>query len=191
MTRPTAKAGLEQNEAELRALLVAGLAGDAVSYHRFLTRLSGNLRAFFRRRLARLPDDVEDLVQETLIAVHRQRHTYRVGEPLTAWAYAIARYKLVDLMRSRALREAFTDPWNDEQALLAACDDEATLAHRDLEQLLRGLPAAQRVAIEKVKLEGRSVAEASRLTGQSPSAVKVSVHRGLKALAAKIRRSAT
>jgi RNA polymerase sigma-70 factor (ECF subfamily) len=191
MTRPTGNAELERAEAELRALLLAAIAGDAASYRRFLARLTGHLRAYFRRRLAPLPDEVEDLVQETLLAIHCKRHTYRPDEPLTAWVYAIARYKLVDLLRSRASRAAFSEPWDDEQALFAACDDEASLARRDLEHLLRGLPAAQREAIERVKLEGHTVAEASRLTGQSPSAVKVGVHRGLKALAAKIRRSTT
>jgi RNA polymerase sigma-70 factor (ECF subfamily) len=191
MARPTGNAEFERSEAELRALLMAGLAGDKGSYHRFLIRLSASLRAFYRKRLARMPDDVEDLVQEALIAIHRQRHTYRVDEPLTAWVYAIARYKLADLMRSRALREAVSEPWDDEQALLVARDDEAAVAHRDLHQLLLGLPPAQRMAIVKVKLEGHSVEEVSRLTGRSPSSVKVGVHRGLKALAAKVRRSTT
>ena len=90
------------NEQRLRELLVRGLAGDAGAYHAFLKDLSGYLRAFLRKRLARLPEDVEDLVQETLIAVHNQRHTYDPSQPLTAWVQAIAKYKWVDLLRRRA-----------------------------------------------------------------------------------------
>ncbi len=91
-------------EDRLRDLLVRGLAGDAAAYHVFLKELSAHLRAFLRRRLSGLPDEVEDLVQEALLAVHNQRHTYDAGQPLTAWLHAIARYKLVDLLRRRGTR---------------------------------------------------------------------------------------
>ena len=63
------------NENRLRELLVQGLKGDAAAYHQFLKALSAHLRAYFRKRLFQRPDDVEDLVQETLLAVHDQRHT--------------------------------------------------------------------------------------------------------------------
>ncbi|TAK71253.1 MAG: RNA polymerase subunit sigma, partial [Betaproteobacteria bacterium] len=76
---------LSATEERLRDLMVRGLAGDSAAYHAFLKDLSAHLRAFLRRRLARLPDDVEDLVQETLLAVHNQRHTYATDQPLTAW----------------------------------------------------------------------------------------------------------
>lgn len=167
--------------------MVRGLGGDNAAYHDFLKELSAHLRAFFRRRLARLPDDVEDLVQETLLAVHNQRHTYEADQPLTAWMHAIARYKLVDLLRRRAGREALTDPLDDEADTLAAYDADADDARRDVAALLAGLPDKQRLPIQYVKLEGLSVVEAARKTGMSESAVKVAVHRGLKALAARIR----
>ena len=76
------------SEERLRTLLVRGLAGDAAGYHAFLKEMSTHLRAFFRKRLSALPDEVEDLVQEALLAVHNQRHTYDPGQPLTAWAEA-------------------------------------------------------------------------------------------------------
>ena len=95
---------LTDKENRLRELLVQGLNGDAAAYHQFLKTLSAHLRAYFRKRLFQRPDDVEDLVQETLLAVHNQRHTYRTDQPLTAWVHAIARYKLIALLRSRARR---------------------------------------------------------------------------------------
>jgi RNA polymerase sigma-70 factor (ECF subfamily) len=174
-------------EGRLRDLLVRGLDGDAPAYHAFLKDLSAHLRAFLRGRLTRLPDEVEDLVQETLLAVHNQRHTYDAGQPLTAWIHAIARYKLVDLLRRRALREALNDPLDDEAALFAAPETAAADARRDLARLLERLPDRHRLPIVHVKLEGLSVIEAARITGMSEAAVKVGVHRGLKALAAMIR----
>jgi RNA polymerase sigma-70 factor (ECF subfamily) len=175
------------SETRLRDLLIRGMAGDAAAYHGFLKELSAHLRGFLRVRLGRLPDDVEDLVQETLLAVHNQRHTYDPGQPLTAWIHAIAKYKLVDLLRRRAGREMLNDPLEDELAVFAVSDTDAADARRDLGKLLEQLPDRQRLPIVHMKLEGLSVAEAARATGMSEAAVKVNVHRGLKALAALIR----
>lgn len=174
-------------EERLRALLLAGLDGDAAAYRDFLSELSGRLRAFLRKRLQHMQDEVEDIVQETLLAVHNARHTYRADQPLTAWVHAIARYKLMDFLRARSRREAFNDPLDDEHELFAACDEEPAQARRDVGALLEQLPDRQRLPIVHVKLEGMSVAETAELTGMSESAVKVGIHRGLKALAAKIR----
>jgi len=178
---------LNAGEERLRNLLIRGLEGDAPAYHGFLQELSAHLRAFLRKRLAGLPDEVEDLVQESLLAVHNQRHTYDAGQPLTAWAHAIAKYKLIDLLRRREKRDLLTDPLDDEIDFLSSSDSEAAEARRDLGKLLDRLPDRQRLPIVHMKLEGLSVAEAARLTGMSESAVKVGVHRGLKALAAIIR----
>lgn len=163
------------------------LDGDAPAYHRFLVELSARLRAFLRRRLARAPDDVEDLVQETLLAVHNQRHTFDGDQPLTAWVHAIARYKLVDFLRRRSRADLVLEPLDDELESLATADTDAAEARRDLAKLLEALPERQRLPIVYVKVQGLSVLEAARLAGMSESAVKVAVHRGLKALAAKIR----
>lgn len=174
-------------EIRLRGLMLQGLEGDAAAYHQFLKALSAHLRAYFRKRLFKRPDEVEDLVQDTLLAVHNQRHTYRTDQPLTAWVHAIARYKLIDLLRARASGESLNVPLDNELALFAASDTEAREAKRDLDMLLAGLPDRQRLPIVHVKIEGLSVVEAAQLTGMSESAIKIGVHRGLKALAAKIR----
>ena len=174
------------SEGRLKGLLLRALAGDAAAYHAFLKDLSAHLRAYLRKRLVRLPDEVEDLLQESLLAVHNQRHTYDAAQPLTAWVYAIARYKLVDLLRRRASHELLTDPLDDAAELFSSADAEAAQARRDLAQLLERLPDRQRLPIMHMKLEGLSVTETARATGMSESAVKVGVHRGLKALAAMI-----
>jgi RNA polymerase sigma-70 factor (ECF subfamily) len=183
------QARFASNESLLQTLFVQGLGGDAAAYHDFLKALSGHLRAYFRRRLFQRPDDVEDLVQETLLAVHNQRHTYRSDQPLTAWIHAIARYKLFDLLRARATREDLNDPLDDEQLLFAESDTDAFEAKKDVDKLLADLPERQRLPIVHVKLEGLSVAQTAQKTGMSESAIKVGIHRGLKALAEKMRGS--
>ena len=174
-------------ETRLRTLLVGGLAGDAAAYRAFLNDLTRHLRGYLRKRIPQLSGDVEDLVQEILLAVHNARHTYRTDEPLTAWVHAIARYKLMDFFRARARRESLHDPLDDHADLFALSDDESSNARRDIGKLLDHLPEKQRLPIVHVKLQGLSVAETAQLTGLSESAVKVGVHRGLKALAARVR----
>src|SRR3989344_9161208 len=85
---------MESVEERLRGLLMQGLDADAAAYQRFLKELSAHLRAFLRRRLAQRPDEGEDLVQETLLGVHNQRHTYRPETPVTAWGHPMSRHKL-------------------------------------------------------------------------------------------------
>jgi len=173
-------------EERLRGPWLAAQSGDAAAYEALTRLAAAMLRGYYRRRLAALPDEVEDLVQETLIAVHNQRHTYDPRQPLTAWVHAIAKYKYVDLVRRRAGRDALNEPLDDDLEAFAASDHDAADAKRDLRKLLATLPDRHRRPIELVKIEGLSVAEAARMAGMSESAVKVGVHRGLKALAKMI-----
>ena len=187
MRRIAKQEDMRANEERLRGLLVLGLGGDPRAYREFLDALSGHLRAFLRRRLPYLPDEVEDLVQECLLATHNQRHTYDPEQPLTAWVHAIAKYKLVDLIRRRASVDRLTEPLDDEHDVFSSADADAAEARRDVRKLIDQLPDRQRLPIVCVKLRGLSVVETARMTGMSASAVKIGVHRGLKALAAKIR----
>ncbi|WP_369941823.1 sigma-70 family RNA polymerase sigma factor [Xanthomonas medicagonis] len=178
---------LQAVEARLHLLFVAGLDGDARGYRTFLDELSAHLRGFLRRRLSQAPDDVEDILQETLLAIHNSRHTYRRGEPLTAWVYAVARYKLLDFYRAHARKGPPPLPLDAATELFAYVDDAPAHARHEIGRLLEQLPDRHRLPIVHVKLQGLSVSETARLTGMSESAVKVGVHRGLKALALKIR----
>jgi len=149
-----------------------------------LARLSAHLRAYFKARLARIgmaAEDAEDLVQETLIALHTRRHTYDRSQPLTPWVYAIARYRLVDHLR-RSKGSAMDVPIEEAAEVLADDDPASVESSLDLVQLLARLSPKARQAIQFVKLDGLSVSEAAARSGMSPSAVKVSVHRGLRAL---------
>lgn len=183
---PLRDAARDAAEDRLRTLFLAGQDGDTRQYHAFLVQLTGHVRAYLRRRLSPFPADVEDLLQDTLLAVHNARHTYRPDQPLTAWVHAIARHKLMDFFRARARHDALNDPLDDHEDLFEGTDLEPAQARRDLGVLLEQLPDRQRLPIVHVKLQGLSVAETAGLTGLSESAVKVGVHRGLKALAALI-----
>jgi len=177
-------------EAELRALMKASLAGDGAAYRTLLNRLSANLRAYYKSRLARIgrsATEAEDLVQEALMAIHTRRHTYDPAEALTPWVYAIARYKLIDHLRRT--RASMTDlPIEDAEEIMAHDDHVGAESANDLARLLSELPDKMRRAIQAVKLDGLSVVEAASQCGMSESAVKVNEHRGLKALTASIAR---
>ena len=120
--------------------------------------------------------------------MHNQRHTYQPEQPLTAWVHAIARYKMIDFLRAKAGREALNDPLDDDLEIFVESAIDASDTRRDLNGLLDTLPDRQRLPIVHVKLEGLSVVETAQRTGMSESAIKVGIHRGLKALALKIRR---
>lgn len=181
---------MEDVEETLRASLLLALAGDNEAYAAFLTQSGAHLRAYFRRRLVTSPNEVEDLVQETLLALHNRRHTYQTTQRLTPWLYAIARYKLVDLLRAQSPRRQVEVSLDDDEGggELVPADASPAEARRDLLKLLDTLPDRHRLPIVLVKLEGRSVAEAAAATGMSEAAIKVGIHRGLRKLAAEASR---
>jgi RNA polymerase sigma factor (sigma-70 family) len=174
-------------ELRLHALFLQGLDGDADAYRRFLQATATHLRAFLRRRLSGWPDEVEDLVQESLLAIHNQRASYDTGVPLTAWMHAIARYKLIDWFRRHARQGSLHDPLDEADGLFASSEEDAGDARRDVLTLLATLPVQQREAIVYTKLDGLSVREAAGAMQISEASVKVAVHRGLKTLAATMR----
>jgi RNA polymerase sigma-70 factor (ECF subfamily) len=166
--------------------MISALAGDEAAYRRLLTEIAERLRAYFARRLGRENADVEDLVQETLLAVHQRRFTYEVSRPLTAWLHAIARYKLVDHLRKNKIRASI--PIEDADELGFEIEAPQPSADRvDVEQLLGELPARTGDYIRAVKIDGRSIAEVSSGHGVSQSAVKVAIHRGLKLLSHRLK----
>ena len=176
-------------EAQLRPLWLRAQDGDEAAYRAALQRMAVRLRAYLRRRLQAWPDEVEDLVQETLLALHLQRGTWDASLPVSAWMIAIARHKLIDLWRRRGRRDAelaSLDELEDHEAP-SSDDREEHAARRDLGVLLRSISPAQREAIVLTKIEGLTVAEVSVRTGASVAAVKVQVHRGLKKLAELVR----
>lgn len=172
-------------EAKLNALMVASMGGHAGAYQTLLRLSAERLRSYFRRRLSGRHADVEDLVQETLMAIHNKRASYDPTLPFTAWLHGIARYRLIDfLRRDKQLASLSTDDGFEP------VDDggfDALLAQVDIADLLAELPSKQATAIRLTRIEGYSIRETAELSGQSEPAVKVNVHRGLGRLIAAIR----
>lgn len=167
----------------LDALMIAAQAGDEAAYRALLKALATALRGFFSRRLGS-NGAIEDLVQETLIALHERRGTYDPQRPFAAWFFAIARYKLIDHVRAARRTVAVSA---DALDTLADADEEmATTARLDLERLLETLPPRTRDLVRTVKIEGHSVAQASLTSGLSPTAIRVLLHRAVKAMSARV-----
>ncbi|MGA0600597.1 sigma-70 family RNA polymerase sigma factor [Caulobacter sp. KR2-114] len=172
-------------ETRLKALMLKALDGETAAQRDLLSALSGYLRAYFARRLGRDAADLEDLVQEALLAIHVKRASYDRAQPFTPWAYGVARYKLLDHYRRAGSRAEA--PLEDAGALFAADDVAPREARRDLGRLMQALPERQRKLVQDVKLTGLSIEEASQRSGMSASAVKVSIHRAVQAMARRAR----
>ena len=174
---------MRADEDVLHSLMVDGLDGDAAAHAALLRLLVPLLRGFYRRRARGSDDDIEDLVQETLIAMHTRRASYDRTRTFTAWLFAIARYKMIDHFR----RVSRLRPIEGlEDMLMAEGEEDAVAARLDVDRLLALLPPKQARMIRATRLEGLSMAEAAEAGGIGETDAKVSVHRGLKALMARI-----
>jgi RNA polymerase sigma-70 factor, ECF subfamily len=175
----------DESEQRLRPLMICSLEGDSGAHRQLLGVLGGYLRGYFARRIGATTAEVEDLVQETLLAVHLKRDSYDRSLPFTPWAYALARYKLIDHLRRR--HRSIQVPLEDAGALFAAEEAEERALRTDLERLLQRLPDRQRSLIEDVKLQGLSVEEAAQKRGVTAVSARVMLHRSLKWLSQALR----
>ncbi len=157
-------------------------AGDPLAYEALLVEVAALVRAFVRRRLREL-DAVEDVVQETLLSIHRDRHTYDPERSFCPWMYAIARHRLLDFVAKRR-RRSQTEVAGDERWEEAPAPAEPSGPSPFVRRVLALLSQKQREIIQLLKLEGWSVAEIAAKTGLSEGAVKITAHRGYQ----KIRR---
>lgn len=162
--------------------------GDAAAYRRVLEALAPFLRGAVRRGFARCglgPEDVEDVVQETLLAIHLKRHTWDERRPLGPWVQAIARNKLADNLRRRKTHKNI--PIDDIIDGLAAEDSQPALVSSDREKIVGALSGRKRDIVTAISVEGLSIKETAAKFGLSEVAVRVALHRGLKALAEAFR----
>lgn len=176
---------MQPGEEALKQWMVMGLAGDGAAHGQLLRALVPILRGFYRRRMG-AQEEIEDLLQETLIAVHTRRATYDVARPFTSWLFAVARYKMIDHFRQGGRTCAIEGL---EDILAAEGFAEASDAAADVERLLETIPPKQAAAIRATRIDGLSTAEAASHLNLGESDIKVSVHRGLKALAQRVKDS--
>lgn len=175
-----------QDEHELATLLRAAIGGDEKAYATFLTRTAGIVRGFARRKIVQGGVDAEDVVQETLLAIHTKRHTWMVDAPVLPWIYAIARYKLIDAFRKRGRR---VEVDIGEMADLLAQPEAETVSERDIGRVLDALTPGQRSVVSAISLDGHSIGETAEKFGMTETAVRVALHRGLQAIAKRFGRN--
>ena len=162
----------------------AANAGDEIAYRRLLEALAPFLRHIVQRNLARAGfgnADVEDIVQETLLAIHLKRQTWDQDQAITPWVRAIARHKVIDSLRRRGRHSEL--PIDDLLDVLSAEPATEHLSSRDAGRLLSTLRGRQRDVVHAISIEGMSTREAADRLKISEGAVRVALHRGLSALA--------
>ncbi len=177
-------------EKEWTMLMRAANAGDAGSYLQLLRGVTPVLRAAARRGLSRAgmaETDAEDVVQETLLAIHLKRQTWNEDAPFGPWLWAIARHKVVDALRRRGRRIDL--PIDDFAEILRDDEPEPTLLVADVNRHLDDLPPGQRNVVRVIAVDGASIEEAAGRLSMTKGAVRVALHRGLAALAAKFRKA--
>lgn len=174
-------------EFQSAGLMRLAQAGDQAAYASLLVLLTSATRQFARARLGAVPW-IDDVVQETLLAVHRARQTYDPGRPFAPWFYAVASSRMIDVIRrerrvrSRELPgDVLPEPTADETPGRDEIDVEAIHA------AVASLPERQREVIEALKFRDQSVREVAGRLRMSESAVKVTAHRGYQALKRLLR----
>lgn len=171
------------NADRLDQLLAQIRAGDDAAYRQFLAKAAARMRANLRRQVPG-ESELEDVVQECLIAVHKKLHTLDPDRPVGPWLHAIAKYKLIDFWRKRGRGLETYGLFGEDGPDVPVAPD--LLAGRDVNALLAQLPAAQAEAVRLVHLEGLSGFEASERAGIGLAAMKLRVHRGMKRLKALV-----
>jgi RNA polymerase sigma factor (sigma-70 family) len=163
------------------ALMSAAQTGNDRAYERLMGEVSQWLSRYFHKRLP--PAAAEDATQEALLAIHVHKQKYQADAPMTPWLKTIARFKWIDQLRGH-----LRSPDSLGESEIAVADHgPAARAAILLELVLGQVKPSQAQVIKLVKLHGATIEEASRVSGQSPSLVKVNIHRGLKRIAQALR----
>lgn len=179
---------MKDRETQWADLMRAALAGDGAAYERCLREMAQALRPMVRRGLYRVganPDEMEDVVQDVLLAVHLKRQTWDATRPIGPWISGIARYKIIDAARRRGGRADL--PIEDFEDVLPAQVEPETVNDRDVARSLEALPEGQRKVVRAIAIEGASIAVTAQTLNMSEGAVRVALHRGLGALAKRHR----
>jgi RNA polymerase sigma-70 factor (ECF subfamily) len=168
----------------------SALGGDSVAYRAFLHDITPHLRALARSKCARYAasNEIEDVVQETLLAVHLKRGTWDPERAIRPWLATILRNKLVDILRRRGRRVDI--PIEEFSETLAAEADSDPTERSDVERLIDRLGARQGDIVRSISIQGAGIRETAQRLGMTEVAVRVSLHRALKALAALYRQDA-
>jgi RNA polymerase sigma-70 factor, ECF subfamily len=188
--RTNAAVGEGQSDEKWAVMMRAALAGDDQVYRRLLEEIGRQVRAMARGAFARSRSgdaDVEDVVQETLLAIHLKRDTWDGAMKLAPWVGAIARHKIIDALRRRGARQFA--PIEDFEAAIPAPEGDDPHDLSDADRLIGQLPARQQDIVRSISLQGHSIAATAQRLSMSEGAVRVALHRALKSLADAWRRT--
>ena len=193
MSRSPQQNSFLDREQRWKALFIQVQSGDAKAYRILLEELMETLRRYYQNSFHKFGRDkslsIDDLVQETLLAIHEKRSTYDSSQPFGPWLFAIARYKMIDFFRKNS-REITVEHWDTLEATLVSETFMAEVGSADdLENLLKILPSRSQELLRLLKIEGLSVKEVAVQLDLSESAVKVGVHRALKTLKKNLEQS--
>lgn len=174
-----------QQEQQATSLIVRAQQGDSVAYADLLRMLAATARQYTRNRVGDVPW-LDDVAQETLLTVHAARRTYDSSRPFAPWFYAILSSRMIDVLRKErrvSAREFGTDVLPEPAARPQSGHEESDAVDPGtIKAALESLPDRQREVVSALKLRDESVKEISERLGMSQSAVKVTAHRGYKAL---------
>lgn len=167
------------NETSFKKLMLMTQAGDSLSYRNLMLSLSEFLKNYLRRRIFE-KNDIEEVIQEILLALHKSKHTYDSDKPFMGWFMSIVEHKITDYIRvkqkqnSQLNLESLAQVFQDAQV-----DSDLKL---DIESALNNLSQNEKAVITQLKVNGYSVAEVALALGLSESNVKVIAHRAYNQL---------
>jgi RNA polymerase sigma-70 factor, ECF subfamily len=171
-----------EQEHELTLLMAASQRGNGEAYQTLLQSLGVVVSLYVRRRVGEV-HWVDDVVQEVLTSIHRSRHTWNPARPFAPWLYAVMNNRLIDAIRRHKRTARWEEPMDAVPPVVwASAPDAGAIARSDLSQAMRSLTPAQRLVIERLRLDEVSVKDVARETGMSESNVKVTAHRGYATL---------
>lgn len=191
MSSPNSAEEKVRRELRWQALMKAAQDGDNRAYLKLLAEILPVLRRVVRNRW-RSPEGAEDIVQEILISIHTVRHTYDPARPFLPWMVTICSRRIADAARRSSSRSAYESTVDTMPETFAGDDAKTEQENSDDQEAIRvalaELPEGQRQAIELMKIQGLSLEEASAQTGKSVAALKVTVHRAVKAMREALER---
>jgi RNA polymerase sigma-70 factor (ECF subfamily) len=176
---------VHDREADWKRLLLAARSGEEAAYRRFLGDVAQYLRGWAQRgltRAGRSPAEAEDVVQETLIAIHTKRHTWDDSQPVGPWLHGVARHKLIDALRKRTGHDHLSVDELAEVLPMAASGSD--LASSDILKMVASLPERQASIVNAILVDGQRANDVAAKLNMSEGAVRVALHRALKTLAA-------
>ncbi len=180
----------EQSKAKssLSSLMRQAQQGDKQAYSLLFTKVTPMLRSFILQKISS-PDDMEDIVQEILISLHKAGHTYDANRPFEVWMYTIARYRLNDYLCSYYKNVSLKEKIQDEHEHFNENIDVTPEVEIDesINELIEALPEKQRTIVTMMKVEGYTAKETAEMVNMTETAVKVAAHRVYKKLAEQIR----